>query len=166
LQLRPATDPKLLNITLQTEALVLAGTASESMPTEVVERNKKPTVAAYAASIGGRNLFAVYTPPRPAPPPSVARVAPPKPEFDDAKHAYFTATIQVDGRYQAWIHVRTTNETLRLFEGDAVKVGLFDGKIVSIEPRTIVVEANDEELRVELGHNLRDGKSIAKTKDG
>ena len=165
LQLRPATDPKLLNITLQTEALVLADSTSEGIPAEVVERTKKPTAAEYADSIGGRNLFAVYTPPRPAPP-STARVAPPKPEFDDAKHAYFTATIQVDGRYQAWIHVRTTNETLRLFEGDAVKVGLFDGKIVSIEPRSIVVESNDEELRVELGHNLSEGKTAAKTKEG
>ena len=88
------------------------------------------------------------------PPPGAARAASPKPEFDDAMHAYFTATIQVDGRYQAWIHVRTTGETLRLFEGDAVKVGLFDGKIVSIEPRMLVVKCNDEELHVELGHNL------------
>jgi hypothetical protein len=166
LQLRPATDPKLLNITLQTEALVLADTASEGIPTEVVERPKKPTASAYAESIDGRNLFSVYTPPRPVPPPSVARVAPPKPEFDDAKHAYFTATIQVDGRYQAWIHVRTTNETLRLFEGDAIKVGLFDGKIVSIEPRAIVIEANDEQLHIELGHNLRDSEAAAKTKEG
>ena len=46
-----------------------------------------------------------------------ARDTPPPPKFDDAKFAYFTATIQVDGRYQAWIHIRTTNETLRLFEG-------------------------------------------------
>lgn len=166
LQLRPATDPKLINITLQTEALVLAGTASEGIPTEVVKRPKKPTAAEYAESIGGRNLFSVYTPPRPVLPPGVAGVAPPKPEFDDAKHAYFTATIQVDGRYQAWIHVRTTGEILRLFAGDAVKVGLFDGKIVSIEPRLMVVKCNDEELRVELGHNLREGKAAAKTKAG
>lgn len=166
LQLRPTTDPKLLNVTLQTEALVLAGTASEGIPTEVVERPKRPTAAAYAESIDGRNLFSVYRPPRPAPPPRVARAAPPKPNFDDAKFAYFTATIQVDGRYQAWIHVRTTNETLRLFAGDDVKVGLFDGKIVSIEPRSIVVKCDDEELRVELGHNLREGKAIAETKEG
>jgi hypothetical protein len=166
LQLRPASDPKLLGITLQTEALVLAGTASEGLPAELVDRPQRPTAAEYADSIGGRNLFAVYTPPRPVPPPGVARTAPPKPEFDDAKFAYFTATIQVDGRYQAWIHVRTTNETLRLFAGDAVKVGLFDGKIVSIEPRSMVVKCNEEELRVELGHNLREGKTDAKTNEG
>ena len=49
LQLRPATDPKLLNITLQTEALVLTGTASDGVPTEVVERPKKHSAAEYCA---------------------------------------------------------------------------------------------------------------------
>jgi hypothetical protein len=97
------------------------------------------------------------------PPPGGAQAALPKPKFDAAKHAYFTGTVQVDGRFQAWITVRTTGEVLRLFEGDAVKVGLLDGKVVSIEPRLIVVKCDDEELRVELGHNLRDGKPAAKT---
>ncbi len=165
LQLRPDANPAQLRISLQTEALILPGTANEMLPAGVAERSAKPKAADYAESIGARNLFTAYRPPRPEPPPGVARAATPKPEFDDAKHAYFTATIQVDGRYQAWIHVRTTNETLRLFEGDEVKVGLFDGKIVSIEPRSIVVKSGDEELRVELGENLRDGKA-AKTKAG
>jgi hypothetical protein len=47
-----------------------------------------------------------------------------------------------------------------------VKVGLFDGKIVSIEPRSMVVKCNEEELRVELGHNLREGKTDARTNEG
>jgi hypothetical protein len=165
LQLRPDANPAQLRISLQTEALILPGTANEKLPDGVAKRSAKPKAADYADSIGARNLFTAYRPPRPELPPGVARAAPPKPEFDDAKHAYFTATIQVDGRYQAWIHVRTTNETLRLFEGDEVKVGLFDGKIVSIEPRLIVVKSGDEELRVKLGENLRDGKA-AKAKAG
>ncbi len=161
LQLRPDTNPQQLKITLQTEALILPGTVNEQLPEGVAERLAKSKAEDYATSIGSRNLFTVYRPPRPEPPPNVARTTPPAPKFDDAKFAFFTATIQVDGRYQAWIHVRTTNETLRLFEGDAVKVGLFDGKIVSIEPRMIVLKSGDEELRVELGHNLRDGKTEA-----
>ncbi len=49
-----------------------------------------------------------------------------------------------------------------------MKVGLLDGKIVSIEPRAIVVMSGDKELRVELGHNLRDSKpdAVAKTEAG
>ncbi|MGD9634922.1 MAG: hypothetical protein AB7G28_04995 [Pirellulales bacterium] len=159
MQLRPDTNPAQLKISLQTEALVLPGTFNEKLPTGTVERSAKPNAADYAKSIGGRNVFTVYRPPRPERPATASRPAPPPSKFDNAKFAFFTGTIQVDGRYQAWIHVRTTNETLRLFEGDPVKIGEFDGQIVSIEPRAIVVKSGDEEVRVNLGQNLREGKS-------
>jgi hypothetical protein len=163
LNLRPDMNPGLLKVSLNTEALILPGTINEKLPEGTQERTAKPKAADYATSIGGRNVFTAYKPPRPEQPPRVVRDTPPPPKFDDAKFAFFTATIQVDGRYQAWIHIRTTNETLRLFEGDAVKVGQFEGKIVAIEPRSIVVKSGDEEMRVELGQNLRDGKSTAKS---
>lgn len=162
LQLRPDTNPQQLNVSLQTEALILPGAINEALPEGVDERTAKAAATDYATSIGGRNVFTVYRPPRPEPPPGVARDTPPPPKFDDAKFAFFTGTVQVDGRYQAWIHIRTTNETLRVFEGDSVKVGAFDGKIVSIEPRLIVVKSGDDELRVQLGQNLRDGKTADK----
>lgn len=162
LQLRPDTNPQQLNVSLQTEALILPGTINEALPEGVAERTAKAAATDYTTSIGGRNLFTVYRPPRPEPPPRVARETPPPPKFDDAKFAYFTGTIQVDGRYQAWIHIRTTNETLRVFEGDDVKVGAFDGKIVSIGPRSIVVQSGDDELRVQLGQSIRDGKAAEK----
>jgi hypothetical protein len=158
MQLRPDTNPAQLKITLQTEALILPGTFNETLPAGKLARSAKPSATDYAQSIGGRNVFAVYRPPRPERPVTAARPAPTPPKFDDAKFAFFTGTIQVDGRHQAWVHVRTTNETLRLFEGDDVKVGQFEGKVVSIEPRAIVVEAGEEKLRVSLGQNLRDGK--------
>jgi hypothetical protein len=166
LALRPATDPSQLNITLQCEALIVPGTANEKLPEGVTQSSDRAKAGDYSESIGGRNLFAVYTPPRPAPQTGVVRATATKPQFDDAKHAYFTGTIQVDGRFQAWIHVRTTGETLRLFEGDTVKVGLLDGKIVSIEPRLIIVECDNQQLRVELGHNLGDGKAASTTEKG
>lgn len=161
MQLRPDTNPAQLKITLQTEALILPGTLNEALPSGVARRSARSNANEYAQSIGGRNVFAVYRPPRPERPVTDARPAPPPPKFDDAKFAFFTGTIQVDGRYQAWIHVRTTNETLRLFEGDELKVGLFNGKIVSIEPRAIVVKSGDDELRINLGQNLRAGKTKA-----
>jgi hypothetical protein len=162
LQLRPDTNPQQLKISVQTEALILPGTFNEKLPEGVADRSAKPKVADYETSIGGRNVFTVYRPPRPEPPPRTVRDTPPPPKFDDAKFAFFSGTVQTDGRIQAWINVRTTGETLRLFEGDDVKVGLFEGKVVAIEPRAIVVKTGDDELRVELGHNLREGKSTAK----
>ena len=58
---------------------------------------------------------------------------------------------------QAWINVRTTGETLRVHEGDDVKVGALKGKVESIEPRLLVIKTDDEKpLRVQLGHSLRE----------
>ena len=162
LQVRPSGDPSQLSVTLSVEALILPGaTHEDQLPTGDSDRLAKESLEVYIESIDGRNLVAVYRPPRPDPPPQTARQErPPPPQFDAAKHAYVTGIVQVDGRLQAWITVRTTGEVLRLFEGDAVKVGLLDGHIVSIGPRMIVLECDDKQLQVSLGENLRDGKAI------
>lgn len=161
MQLRPDTNPAQLKISLQTEALILPGTFNETLPTGTVERSAKPRANDYAQSIGGRNVFAVYRPPRPERPVTAARPAPTPPKFDDAKFAMFSGTIETGGRPQAWINVRTTGETLRVFVGDDVKVGEFEAKVVSIEPRAMVIKIGDDELRVRLGESLRDGKPAA-----
>ena len=168
LQLRPAGNASQLNVTITTEALILAGATHEDrLPAGVSDRLAKASVEEYLQSIDGRNLLAVYRPPRPEPPPQGARQdRPPPPQFDAAKHAYVTGIVQVDGRLQAWITVRTTGEVLRLFEGDAVKVGLLEGHVVSIAPRMIVIEFDDQQLQVNLGDNLRDGKAAGETKEG
>jgi hypothetical protein len=161
LQIRPAGDASQLSVTLTVEALILPGaTHAEQLPTGVSDRLAKASVEEYIESIVGRNLVAVYRPPRPDPPPRTAGQERPPPQFDAAKHAYVTGIVQVNGRLQAWITVRTTGEVLRLFEGDALKVGLLDGHIVSIAPRMIVLECDDKQLQVSLGENLRDGKAI------
>jgi hypothetical protein len=166
MQLRPSSDPSQLAITLEVEALALPGSTNDAIPAGTSDRLADRTAAEFATSVGGRNLFAVYTPPRPVVT-TTARSAPPAPPpFDDAKHAYVTGIVQVNGRLQAWITVRTTGEVLRLFEGDPVKVGLLEGKIVSIGPRTVVVEAGDEQTRIDLGKNLREGTAVPKTEAG
>ena len=161
LQLRPAGDAGQLNVTFSVEALILPGATVEvELPTGVSDRLVRANVDEYVEGIAGRNLLAVYRPPRAGPPPTARQERPPPPKFDDAKFAHVTGIVQVDGRLQAWITVRTTGEVLRLFEGDAVKVGLFEGHIVSIGPRMIVLECDDEQLQVNLGENLRDGKTV------
>lgn len=161
LQLRPAGGASQLNVTISVEALILSGaTREDELPSGTSEQLAQSSVEEYVKDIESRNLFAVYRPPRPDPPPRTARrERPPPPEFDDAKFAFFSGTIKVNDRWQAWITVRTTGEVLRLYEGDELKVGLFDGHIVSISPRMIVVESGEEQLQVDLGDNLRDGKA-------
>lgn len=161
MQLRPDTNPAQLKISLQTEALILPGTFNEKLPTGVVQRTSKQNANEYSQSIGGRNVFTVYRPPRPERPTTASRPAPQPPKFDDAKFAMFSGTIESNGRPQAWINVRTTGETLRVFIGDDVKVGELEAKVVSIEPRAMVIKVGEEELRVRLGESLRDGKPKA-----
>jgi hypothetical protein len=114
----------------------------------------------YKKSIGERDLAATYSPPRPPTPPRERREASAPPKFDDADLAFFTGTTGgIDG-YQAWINVRTTNETLHLGVGDHVKVGALDGEIVSVDARSLVYKAGDKSYRVALGESLRKGKEI------
>jgi hypothetical protein len=163
LQVRPGSDATQLAITLEVEALSVPGTTNETVPKGNSDRLAKKSAAEYSASLSGRNMLTVYTPPRPLGTSSARSAPPPPPEFDASKHAYVTGIVQVGGRLQAWITVRTTGEVLRLYEGDPVKVGLLEGKIVSISPRMLVLEAGDEQLRIDLGKNLREGKAVPKT---
>src|SRR5690606_40649 len=96
------------------------------------------------------------TPPRPPAPPRVARERPKPPEFDHAKFARLTGIVGPEGQLQAWIWVQTTDEMLRLSEGDHIKVGDFEADIKSISrrPNVVVLQAGDEERRIKLGDFL------------
>jgi type II secretion system (T2SS) protein M len=157
MQVRPGADAGQLSILLQIEALVLPGSAnSAKLPEGVSNRLAKASADDYVKSITGRNLLTAYSPPHAEPPPGSANAEPPKPKFDDAEFAFVTGIVEVDGRLQAWITVRTTAEELRVFAGDSVKVGQFEGKVVSISPRMVVLQCDKEELHIGLGHSLHE----------
>jgi hypothetical protein len=148
-----------LGISLEVEALCLPGAlATDAMPEGKASRLKLASLEKYQKSLGDRDLVSVYAPPRP--PREKSEVAsnapPPPPKFDDASHAFFSATVGNGKGLQAWINVRPTGEMLRVNVGDPVKVGTFEGEVVSIEPRTIVFKmGDDKQVRVKLGETLR-----------
>jgi hypothetical protein len=118
------------------------------------------SVAEYQKSLGDRDLVNVYTPPRPPTPIAKRDTPPPPPKFDDAELAHFTGTTGTVKGLQAWIYVRTTGETLHVAAGDPVKIGALDGKIVSVEPRSLVWQSNDKKYRVPIGESLRKGAEL------
>jgi hypothetical protein len=135
--------------------------ATDKLPEGDSKRLRLATVEDYKKTFEERDLASVYQPPRPPGPAVAEQGAPPAPpKFDDAEQAHFTAALGPANSLQAWIHVRTTGETLHLAAGDALKVGALDGKIISIENRSLVYETAGKKFRVALGDSLRKGKEL------
>jgi hypothetical protein len=148
-----------IEVTFDVEALSLPGAeATDSLPEGETKRLALASLADYQKSLGDRDLMNVYTPPRP--PVAKRDEPPPPPKFDDSEHARFSASIGIGDKFQAWIHVRTTGETLHLHPGDTFKVGQLEGQIVSVEPRSMVYQAGDKKYRVSLDQPLRKGTEL------
>ncbi len=116
--------------------------------------------------IVGRNLFAEYVPPRPPVAerrPDPPRRDPPKPSFDQAKHATVTGIIEQDNQPQLWVLVKTTGELLKLSEGEEFSVGELKCKVIRINLRDAELATGDKHFVVKLQDNLRDA---ATTKSG
>lgn len=164
LRLTPLPDSKQLRVVLNIEALVLEGTQRESgLADGKSDRLALESAEKYIDRINGRNLFVAYTPPTPPPAKVVVKEKPKppeKPKFDDSKHAKVTAILGGD-ELQAWVHLKTKGETLRVKQGDELKVGLFEGKVVEVRPQHLVVETPEGVLAVRVGDSLRDGKPQA-----
>ncbi len=150
---RPVGAPEL-QVVMDVEALSLPrAAATDNLPAGKSQRLKLASVEKYQKSLGGRDLVTAYTPP---PGEATAESS----HSDDSEHAHFTAALESGSGWQAWINVRTTGETLHVGAGDAVKVGTFEGQVVSVEPRSLVLKTGDKKVRVALGQTLRSGKEV------
>jgi hypothetical protein len=163
LQLTRPQGATNIEVSLDVEALSLPrAEATDKLPEGDSKRLKLASVDDYQKTLDDRDLVNVYQPPRPPRPPIADRSERPKPEkFDDAEQAHFTASVGPAEALQAWITVRTTGEAMHLSAGDEIKVGLLEGKIVSIEGRSLIYESEGKKYRVALGESLRKGKELA-----
>jgi hypothetical protein len=160
LQITRLGGSQQIKASLGIEALSVRGATRDAGMPEVVPLASGDE-AKYVGDLSSRNLFAKYVPPAPPKPPEpkvVKKDPPPPPKFDDAEHAYLTGIVQD----QAWIHVRTKDETLRLKAGDKLQVGLLEGDIVSVEQRAITYKTSEGTFSVSLGQPIRPGAAIAK----
>ncbi len=104
--------------------------------------------------------LAISDPPPPPEDPPARR------SFDEAKYTFVTGIVEVNGRRQVWLSVRTEGKWLRLFEGDTFQIGSLDGKVVRIHIRHVEILADDSLLSVRFGQSLSDGEVISQAKDG
>jgi hypothetical protein len=92
------------------------------------------------------------------PPPEAA--PPPRRSFDETKYTFVTGIVEINGRRQVWLTVRSKGKWLRLFEGDTFQVGDYEGKIVKIYPRYVEIESQDLIVSVRYGQSISEGSVV------
>lgn len=157
---RPVGAPQL-QVSLEVEALCLPlATSTNDLPEGDSKRLKLASAAEYQKVLGERDIASVYVPPRPPAPPTPSSTAAAPPKFDESEMARFTGTVGNGTGLQAWIYVLTTGEVLHLAAGDSLKIGTLDGKIESIEARSLVFKTGDKRYLVRVGEFLLKGQEM------
>lgn len=82
--------------------------------------------------------------------------------FDEAKQTVLTALTQSKGEWTAWLHVRTSGETLYLREGDTFEVGQLSGKVVEVNSSYAVLEYEGD--RFVLRHDVTLAEAVQSSK--
>jgi len=100
------------------------------------------------------------------PPPPPREEPPPRRTFDEAKYTFVTGIVEVNGRRQVWLTVRTDGTWLRLFEGDTFEVGAMSGEIVRILPRQVEIVSGDAVISVRFGESLYEGQVVRDPEEG
>jgi hypothetical protein len=150
-----------LTISVEVEALSMKGAvATDKLPEGDAKRLKLANAADYKKSLAERDIVTAYAPPRPPTPPRERHEAAKPPKYDESEQSRFTAALSDGAQWQAWIYIKPTGEVLHLQAGDPIKVGLLDGKIESIEARSLVLKTGDKRFRLRVGDYLRQGKEL------
>jgi len=158
LTLKPKADGKQMDVMIEVQALIVPGAdRSDRLNLEPSKKLQLTDAGAYQKLIGGRNLFAEYTPPAPV---REHREPPPRPTFDVAKYATVTGFIEDNSKPHLWLSVKTTGQVLRLSEGEEFTVGDVQCKVESIGTRDAVVTVAGKRKQVRLADNLRDAVEL------
>ena len=102
MSIKPMKGSRDLDLTITVEALSLTDADRQDKLAEVSSSRLAGADLAYYQSIGDRNLFAPYEPPRAEP---AFREGPqgPPPQFDPSKYAFLTGIVEVGGRPQLFL---------------------------------------------------------------
>jgi len=161
LQLSREPGAAQLTVSLDVEALSMKGAvATNKLPEGETKRLKLASADDYKKSLAERDIVAAYTPPSPPTAPRERKEPAKPPKFDESELARFSAAVDNGNGLQAWIYVLPTGETLHVMAGDPVKIGALDGKIESVEERSLVLKTGEKRFRVRLGDYLRKGTEI------
>jgi hypothetical protein len=157
-------EPNGMVMAMQVEALLLPGAANtDKLPDGKANPFTLASMDAYRTLIVERNIFDPFRRPEDR---TVVQQQRPEGEVDASRLTRFTGTTHGTQGLLAWIWVMPTGDNWQAKEGETVKVGEWSTKIVTIEPRAIVIEdAEGNRGRVEAGSNLRDARMRPKRRD-
>ena len=128
------------------------------------ERSYKITVMVtddgFPAKMAEKEYTLRFSPPRQPRQPSR-----PAPRFDNAQLAFFTSTVQIGDRVEAWILRRETGDLLKLHVGDKLQIGTVVGTVREITFKTIEIETSEGTLLLKHGQNLSEATKVTSLGD-
>ena len=83
-------------------------------------------------------------------------------EDDKARFTYLTGFVATNKDREAWLHDRSTNKRLVLKEGAQMKYAGYEGLILTIGADFVLLQNEDETLRINMGHTLREAVVVAR----
>ncbi len=154
---RPVRNSQIMNLTITVEALSLDQAKSErSLPPIPRGRlNATEDERAMLNLIGDRALFSVYTPPRLVQTEGPKGPDPPRaPDFDHSPYCYVTAIVEVDGKMQVRVHVRTEDKVYWLSLDEMFRLGGVRCFVRKIEFDRVSFEAAGSLYTVKVGKSF------------
>ncbi|MEE8451610.1 MAG: hypothetical protein V3R99_06830 [Thermoguttaceae bacterium] len=169
LSIKPIKDSKHLTLSIIIEALSMPqADRPDTLSKEPSERLELAELEDYVEAIVKRQLdeeqdpvdgglFVAYRPPAPPyepPPPTPDPLKPP--EFDPTTQTFLTAVVGVGGRPQAWLFIRSSNKTLKYYEGDEFEIGPIRGTVARIDVRQVELQVRGRSVLLALNDNLNE----------
>jgi hypothetical protein len=156
LNITPISNSELLDLSITIEALSLvskgAGDAAASPETifeqfrqctlRVSDRLASDRLEAYDPIVR-RNLFGAG-----------------HGEADPTDHTYLTSITITDGEPEVWFTLRTTDEVVKLREGDSMQVGALLVTVAQARGTDVIIETDDERWLLTLGDKLTDAFAL------
>jgi hypothetical protein len=104
-------------------------------------------------TITDRALFSTYVPPSPPRSPD-PRPTPRPPGFQHNPYCFVTAVVEVDGKPQVWIDVRTEAKKYRLYEGEKFLLDGVDCFVKKIDYDKVDFDVAGERYLVKVGKSF------------
>lgn len=81
---------------------------------------------------------------------------------DKAQFTFMEGVVAADSVPEAWLRDKSTNTKMVLHEGDDLKYAGFDAVVLTIGDDFLLMQQDDETIRLDVGQNLRESIVIAR----